>query len=343
MRVTTPAHTTRTRRATALTASAAAAALLLSACGGGSGGGGESAGEGGGDLDASFITIATGGSSGVYYQVGATVSEMLADNLGSDTSVQSTGASVENINLITSGDAELAFAQGDASTQAMEGTGAFDGKEPKELMAIGSMYNQYVQIVAMADAGIESIEDLAGKTVSVGDINSGVELNARTVLEAYDMSYDDFTADYLSYSEAIDQMRNGQVDAAFVTSGLPNSAVLDISSTDDVDIVPVDGDGKQTLLDSYGYFGDGSIPADVYEQDADVETITIPNVLLVSTELSEDAVYDITATLFDDLDTLHASHNAAADITPETVTEGLTVPMHPGAQRYFEEQGVDVG
>ncbi|MCX0276838.1 TAXI family TRAP transporter solute-binding subunit [Nocardia zapadnayensis] len=329
-------------RTTLLTAGLASAALVLSACGGGSGGsrGGDGSAEGGGDLGTEFITIATGGSSGVYYQVGAGMSELLADQLGSDTSVQATGASVENITLLTEGGAEVAFAMADATTQALEGAGPFEENGAVDsLPAIASLYDQYLQLITVEGSGIESVEDLAGKRVSVGDINSGVELNARTVVDAYGMSYDDFTADYLSYAEAIDQMKNGQVQAAFVTSGLPNSAVTDLSTTEDVVVVPITGEGRETLLNDYNYFGEGEVPADVYDTAEAAETLTIPNLLLASPELSEDAVYDITKAIFDNIDQVHATHNAAKDITLENATDVTVTDIHPGAQRYYDEAG----
>ena len=329
----------RTRN-TLLTAGLASAALVLSACGGGSGGGGGGSAEGEGDLGTEFITIATGGSSGVYYQVGAGMSELLASELGSDTSVQATGASVENITLLTDGGAEVAFAMADATTQALEGAGPFEESGAVDsLPAIASLYDQYLQLITVEGSGIESVEDLAGKRVSVGDINSGVELNARTVVDAYGMSYDDFTADYLSYAEAIDQMKNGQVDAAFVTSGLPNSAVTDLSTTEDVKVVPITGEGRENLLNDYDYFGEGEVPADVYDTAEAAETLTIPNLLLASPELSEDAVYEITQAIFDNIDQIHATHNAANDITLENATNVTVTEIHPGAQRYYDEAG----
>ncbi|WP_101652617.1 TAXI family TRAP transporter solute-binding subunit [Brevibacterium ihuae] len=329
----------RTRN-TLLTAGLASAALVLSACGGGSGGGGGGSAEGEGDLGTEFITIATGGSSGVYYQVGAGMSELLASELGSDTSVQATGASVENITLLTDGGAEVAFAMADATTQALEGAGPFEESGAVDsLPAIANLYDQYLQLITVEGSGIESVEDLAGKRVSVGDINSGVELNARTVVDAYGMSYDDFTADYLSYAEAIDQMKNGQVDAAFVTSGLPNSAVTDLSTTEDVKVVPITGEGRENLLNDYDYFGEGEVPADVYDTAEAAETLTIPNLLLASPELSEDAVYEITQAIFDNIDQIHATHNAANDITLENATNVTVTDIHPGAQRYYDEAG----
>lgn len=333
--------TTRQRRLTLLgTAFASVSVLTLAACGGGS----ESAdGDGdAGDMGAEFITIATGGSSGVYYQIGATLSDMLAEELGSDTSVQATGASAENINLITDGNAELAFTMGDATVQALEGTGPFEGEPRDGLVAIGALYPNTVQLIATAGSGIESVDDLEGRNVAVGDVGSGVELNAQMVLGAYDMDYDDINADYLDYGEATDQMANGHIEALFATSGLPNPALTELATSTDFVTVPIDGDGRETLLSEYEFFEEEVIPADTYKNEDDVETVSVTNHLLASTELSEDAVYDITAAIFDNIDRVHASHSEAEKITLETITEGLVVPLHPGAAKYYEEQGLDL-
>lgn len=327
---------TALRRTKLFTAAAGVAALALvtSACGGGGGGSSDE-----GEASADFITIATGGSSGVYYQVGATMSELLADKLGADTSVQSTGASVENLTLIQDGGAELAFTQGDAVDQALNGEGAFEGKQIDSLPVVANLYDQYVQLITVEGSGIESVEDIKGKAVSVGDQNSGVELNARTVVDAYGLSYDDFKPDYLPYAEAIDQMRNGQLDAAFVTSGLPNSAVTDLATSDKVKVIPFDGEGREKLLSEHDYFGEGKVPAGTYGDNEEAATLTIPNLLVASPSLSDDAVYDITKTLFDNLDTIQGSHNAAKDITMENAQDVPVGEVAPGAKKYFDEQG----
>lgn len=319
----------------------AASALVLTACSGDDNGGDNDA-EGAGDQDAEFLTIATGGSSGVYYQVGATFSDLLEDELGSDSSVQATGASAENINLLTDGNAELAFTMGDANAQALEGSGPFEDDAREGLMAIAALYPNTVQVVATTESGIESIDDLAGRNVAVGDVGSGVELNAQLVLKAYDMSYDDMDADFLSYAEATDQMANGHIEAAFVTSGVPNPSLTELATNTDFIVVPIEGEGKDKLLDEYDFFIDDEIPGDTYEQSEDVETVGVMNHLMASSELSEDAVYDITEVFFDNLDAIHNSHAAAEETTLEDATEGLTVPLHPGAEKYLEEHDVEI-
>ncbi|WP_147805113.1 TAXI family TRAP transporter solute-binding subunit [Alkalicoccus halolimnae] len=323
-------------------------ALLLTACGGnGEEASGDSNSEGGnggnnnGVEEDMFLTIATGGTSGVYYPIGGALSNLYEGELGVDSSVQSTGASVENINLLAEDRAEMAITMSDAVAQAYEATGPFEEEEANEgLRGMASLYPNYVQLVTTADSGIESVEDLAGMDVGVGAPNSGVELNARMILEAHGMDYEDLNEDFLSYSEAIDQMQNNMVDAAFVTSGLPNSTVIDLATQDDVRIIPIEGEALASLQEEYDFFGEGTIPADVYDTEEDVQTATIMNVLLVNESLSEEEVYDLTKTMFDNIDSIHSSHNAAQEIDLDTVAEGMPVPFHPGAERYLEEEGV---
>ncbi|WP_311355598.1 TAXI family TRAP transporter solute-binding subunit [Corynebacterium riegelii] len=327
---------TRTLAATFL-----AASLILTGCSDtGSSTGGSADSTAAGEANVDFVTIATGGTSGPYYQIGATMSQILNRELGADSSVQATGASVENVQLLLDGNAEVAFAMGDATRQAIEGTGPFEGKGgASDLKAITALYPNYVQIVTTAGSGITSVEDLKGKRVGVGDKNSGVELNAQMILEAYGMSYEDISEDFLSYADSIDQMKNGQIDAAFVTSGLPNSSVMDLATTADVVVIPIEGAGFEALQAKYPFFDNAPIPGGTYDQEEDVMTAAITNQLLVSPHLSDDEVYAITKALFENLDEIQGAHNAAKKITLDSVEDGLATELHPGARRYFEEVG----
>ncbi|MGI6125489.1 MAG: TAXI family TRAP transporter solute-binding subunit [Planifilum sp.] len=305
-----------------------ASLLVLSACGGGSGAD-----------DRLFLTIATGGQSGVYYPLGATLGQLYETELGAQTSVQATGASVENINLLDKKRAELAIIMGDAASQAYEGTGPFD-KKVQSFAAVAALYPNYVQVITTVDTGIETIEDLKGKRVGVGAPNSGVELNARAILEAHGMSYEDFDEDYLSYSEAIDGIKNGTVDAAFVTSGIPNPAVTDLSTSHKVKVIPIEGKGMKKLKELYPYYAENTIPKDTYGNKEDVPTASIMNLLVVQTDLDEETVYRLTKTMFENLKKVHNAHNAAKEIQLETAKESVPIPFHPGAEKYFEEAGV---
>lgn len=330
--------------------------LILAACGGGGGsanpapapqeqeGGGDSAqnkSEEEIDLSDYFITIATGGTSGVYYPIGGALSTLFEEELGVASSVQATGASVENVNLIDSGNAEIALITGDTAVQAYEGTGPFEEQGSVEsVLGIAALYNNYVQIVTTEETGINTFEDLKGRKVGVGAPNSGTELNARMMFEGHGMTYDDVTPDYLSFAESVDQMKNGLVDAAILSSGLPNSAILDLATTHNAKLIPISDEAFDYLLNKYAFLQKSVIPAGTYGNEEDVPAFAITNALVASSELPEEVVYLLTKTIFENLEYIHASHNAAKDITLETALNGLSIPLHPGAERYYKEVGL---
>ena len=289
-----------------------------------------------------FVTIATGPTSGIYYPIGGAFATALG-NAGYKTSAQATGASVENINLISNGEAELAISMQDSVMQAYEGFGAFEEANP-DLRAVMRLWPNYVQLVTTADTGIKCVEDLKGKRVGVGAPNSGVELNARMIYEAYGMTYEDSDVDYLSYGEAIDQMKNGQCDAAFVTSGLPNSTVSELAFSYDMVIVPIDGAGRDTLIEKYPFFAASTIPADTYGNEEDVESVFVYNIMLVNKDLSDDMVYDMMDCIFSDagMSTIKASHNTAdknIDIT--FGVDDVKIPLHDGAAKWWKDHGYE--
>ena len=294
------------------------------------------------DRSKHFITIATGPTSGLYYPIGGAYSSVLQNDLGYKSSVQSTGASVENINLILTGGAELAITMSDSVAQAYNAFGAFEGKSPAEdLRCLMGLYPNYVQLITTSKTGITKFEDLKGKRVGVGAPNSGVELNARMMYEAHNMTYDDSSVDYLNYGEAIDQMKNNLVDAVFVTSGIPNATVMELGTVADIVIVPIEGEGLKNLIDKYPFFVESIIPADTYGNATDVTTATVQNILLVSKDLPEDVVYDITKGIFENIANIKASHaTAEKHISLENSQTGVDIPFHPGAIKYYEEKGI---
>ena len=312
-------------------------AVLLSSCGGS--GSGEVS-KNGIVRSNEFITVATGPTSGIYYPIGGAFANVLS-SAGYKTSTQATGASVENINLITQDDAELAISMQDSVVQAYEGFGAFSEAKP-ELRAMMRLWPNYVQLVTVKSTGIKSVEDLRGKKVGVGAPNSGVELNARMIFEAYGMTYADAKVDYLSYGEAIDQMKNGLCDAAFVTSGLPNATVSELAFSYDMVIVPIEGAGRDNLIAKYPFFAASTIPAGTYNNEEDVQSVFVYNIMLVSNSLSDEMVYDMLDCIFDDIDAIKASHNTAnknIDIT-FGVTD-LKIPLHNGAAKWWKEHGYE--
>lgn len=289
-----------------------------------------------------FITVASGPTSGLYYPIGGGIGSVVGNTLGYRSSVQSTGASVENINLITGKRAELAIVMADAVLQAYKAFGAFEGKTPQaDLRGLMSLYPNYVQLVTTENTGIRTFADLRGRRVAVGAPNSGVEVNARLMFEAHGMSYADIRPDYLNYGEAIDQIRNGIIEAAFVTSGIPNATTLDLATTRTIRIIPIEGQGMANLKAKYPFFTETVIPAGTYGNATAIKTASIMNLLLVSKDLPAEVVYDITKGLFENIGIIHDTHSAAKkDINLQTALEGMVVPLHPGAEQYYREVGL---
>lgn len=289
-----------------------------------------------------FITVATGPTSGLYYPIGGAFSNVIKNKLGYKSSAQSTGASVENINLILEAKADLAITMADSIAQAYGAFGAFEGKEAKtNLRALMGLYPNYVQLVTIDKSGITKFEDLKGKRVGVGAPNSGVELNARMMYEAHGMTYEDSKVDYLNYGEAIDQMKNGMIDAAFVTSGIPNATIMELGTTNKIVIVPIEGEGAKGLMEKYPFFVQQVIPKDVYNTDTDINTVSVSNILIVREELSEEVVYEITKGIFENIEDIKAAHNTAKEhLSLENSQIGVDIPFHPGALKYYKEVGI---
>ena len=294
------------------------------------------------DRSSYFITVATGPTSGLYYPIGGAFSSVFQNKLGYKSSAQATGASVENIKLILSGDAEMAIVMSDSVAQAYGGFGAFEGKEKAEdLRCLTALYPNYVQLVTTDKTGIKKFEDLKGKRVGVGAPNSGVELNARMMYEAHNMSYADSKVDYLNYGEAIAQLKNNLVDAVFVTSGIPNATVMELGTSAKIVLVPIQGEGLKNLTAKYPFFVEATIPASTYNTSTDVQTATVRNIMIVNKNMPDDVVYDLTKGIFDNIEDIQASHATAKKfISLENSHVGVGIPFHDGAIKYYAEQGI---
>jgi TRAP transporter TAXI family solute receptor len=288
-----------------------------------------------------FINVLTGGTSGVYYPLGVALSEIYAENIdGARTQVQATKASVENLNLLQQGKGELAFALGDSVKSGWDGIQEAGFPEPlTELRAIAAIYPNYVQIVASAESGITTLEDLNGKSISVGAPASGTELNARAIFSAAGMSYEDMgKVEYLPYAESAELIKNRQLDSTLQSSGLGVAFIKDLSATMDINIVAIPAEVVESIGAPYVA---SVIPAGTYEgQDEDVSTAAIGNILVTHAGVSDELAYQMTKLMFENLDRLKASHSAANDIDPAKAMEGLSIPLHPGAERYYREAGL---
>jgi len=288
-----------------------------------------------------FINILTGGTSGVYYPIGVALSQQYNKIDGARTSVQATKASVENLNLLQAGRGELAFSLGDSVADAWNGVEDAGFKAPlKRLRAIAGTYNNYIQIVASKESGIQTLDDLKGKRISVGAPKSGTELNARAIFKAAGLDYKDMgRVEFLPYAESVELIKNRQLDATLQSSGLGMAAIRDLASTMPVVFVEIPADVVEKI-ESDAYLA-GVIPAGTYDgQDADVPTVAITNILVSHEKVSDEVAYQMTKLMFDNLSSLGNAHSAAKDIKLENATKNLPIPLHPGAERFYKEAGV---
>ncbi len=289
-----------------------------------------------------FINVLTGGTSGVYYPLGVAFANEIGKAMpGVKTSVQATKASVENLNLLQAGRGEIAFTLGDSLSDAWKGNEEAGFKTPlKKLRGVGAIYPNYIQIVARADAGIKSLADLKGKKISVGAPKSGTELNARVILGAAGLTYKDFAkVAYLPVGESVELMKNRQLDVTLQSAGLGVSALRDLATSVDIVVVPIGADVIKKTGDPA--YLPAVIPANTYRgQTADVPAAAVQNYLVTHEGVSNETVYGMTKALWTGLDQLVAAHSAAKAIELKHALDGMPVPLHPGAEKYYKEVGL---
>ena len=292
-------------------------------------------------VSAEFINILTGGTSGVYYPLGVGLSKIYGEKIeGSKVQVQSTKASVENLNLIQSGKGEIAFVLGDSVKYGWEGN-AEAGFQSKldNLRGIAGIYPNYIHIVASKSSNINSIEDLKGKRVSVGAPKSGTELQARAILKAAGMSYEDLgKVEYLPFGQSVELIKNRQIDATVQSAGLGVASIKDLANSVEVVIVEI----PESLIEKLGApYVSATIPANTYQGvTQDTKTAGIVNFLITSQKVSDQTAYDMTKNLFENLPALVATHSAAKNINIDKALTGMPVPLHPGAEKYYKEKGI---
>lgn len=321
----------------------ASAALALSACAPISNDGASAgpSGTSGGAPGTTNLSIATGGTGGVYYPLGNGLATVIRENLdGYDAAIQETNASVDNMLLIDNGGADIAFSLGDTAADAVAGVGEdFEGS-PVSACALGRIYNNYTQLVASTDAGIASVDDLVGKRVSLGAPGSGTEVIALRILEAAGIDPDaDIERQQLAVDETVAGLRDGTIDAGFWSGGLPTGALVDYATTGEMVLVPT-GEYADAMQEAHGeYYLEEPIPGGTYEGiDDDVSTVIVPNVLVVNPERMDEALQtELTRLLFDQKQALVDTHPAAEEIDRETAADVPFMDICPGAQAYYDE------
>jgi TRAP transporter TAXI family solute receptor len=289
-----------------------------------------------------FINVLTGGTSGVYYPLGVALTQLYGKVMPeAKTSVQATKASAENLNLLQAGRGEVAFSLGDTFNEAWKGNEEVGFKTPlKKLRTLAAIYPNYIHFLASADSGIKSLADLKGRRVSVGAPKSGTELNSRDILKAVGMSYKDLgKVEYLGYSESVELIKNRQLDATLLSSGLGVAAVRDLATAVKIIVIPIPAEVVTKIGEAA--YTTGVIPANTYNgQTSDVPTVTVQNYLVTHEGVSTETVYKMTKVMFENLDAMQAAHAAAKAINPKTAGIGAPVPLHPGAEKYYREAGL---
>jgi len=291
------------------------------------------------------FSLATGGTTGTYYPLGTAFAKVITEYVdGVEVEARSTGASVANINLIKDGQADLAFVQNDIAYYAYNGVtlDAFKDKPVKNIRGIMALYPEHIQIVTLAGSGINSVADLKGKKVAVGAPGSGVEANAKQILEIYGLTFDDLAlADHVSFKDAVAKLKNNQLDAAFLTAGYPTAAVKELASTKAIKLIPIDDEHAKMLSEKYPFYVQDVIPAGTYEGlNEDVKTVAVKAIMIGRADIPDDIVYKMVKAILDHKDEIAEAHAKGKLIGGQNAVDGMSIPWHPGAEKYFKEAGL---
>lgn len=290
------------------------------------------------------IKFGTAAVGGMYSAFASAYAQIISDNDSNlNISVRSTAGSAANIRLLSEEYIQLAIAQADLVDAAYNGTGDFTDNPLKGYSAIASLYSEACQIVVRADSDITSPDDLLGKTVSVGEEESGSERNALQILQAYGLSKDLLTYKNLDYSEAAEALLNGEIDAMFVTAGTQTSVIEELAKQENIRLLSLDSGHIAKLKASYSFLAEYTIPANTYTGvDTDIKTVGVESLLLASDSLDAAVVEQLTTLLFDHSSEIQYSLPLDFDLDIDSATENVTIPFHQGAYNYYKSNGVIV-
>lgn len=314
--------------------------LAFAGCGGSSGGGDQKA-----PAKIMNINIATATTGGVYYPLGNAMAQLFNQKIpGIKASAGATAGTPQNILLMQKKEAEVAFAQNGVAYYAYNGVEMFKDKPTKFLRGITNLYPNVMHIVVSANSNITSVKQFEGKKFVVGAIGSATEINSKEILSLYGLDYKDkknVKGEYLGYSEAAEALKDGRVDGILIAGGLPTSAVLDAASSMKIRILSLEPDMIAKLKQTMPWYYEVTIPKGTYiGQTEEAKTVAVANLLICRDDLSNDLVYNMTKALHDNQKELVAAHSAAKDMKLEDALKGMTVPMHPGAEKYYKEKGI---
>ncbi len=289
------------------------------------------------------MMFGTGGTAGTYYAYGGVLAQYLTKFADIKVTAVSTGGSKVNIQSIQDGDFQMGFTQSDVMAYAWDGVKSFEKDGPThDFRVLGGLYDETVQLFTMSE-DINSVYDLKGKSVSIGAVGSGVYFNAMDVLAAAGIGLEDIHPQYQSFEASKESMKDGKIQAAFVVAGAPTSAITELATTNGVKLIHIDGELRDTILGNCQYYSPLQIPANTYPgQEEPVDTITVKATVVVSDQLSEEVVYRMTAAIFDHAEEIAVENAKGAELDLNKAVEGMAVPFHKGAARYYREHGIEV-
>lgn len=289
------------------------------------------------------MMFGTGGTAGTYYAYGGVLAQYMKNYADVRVTAVSTGGSKVNIQSVQDGDFQLGFTQSDVMTYGWEGTRTFENDGPThDFRVLGCLYAETVQLITMDD-DINSVEDLKGKKVSIGEAGSGVYFNALDVLNGAGITLDDINPQYQSFEASKESLKDGNIDAAFIVAGAPTTAITELATTNGVRLVNIDGELRDKITADCPYYAKFQIPAGTYPgQDEPVETITVEATVIVSANADEDTVYNLTAAIFDHIDEITKENAKGAELSLENASQITNVPYHAGAAKYYAEHGIQV-
>ncbi|MDW8053555.1 MAG: TAXI family TRAP transporter solute-binding subunit [Anaerolineae bacterium] len=290
------------------------------------------------------LVIGTGGTGGVFYPYGGGIARILSEKMpNTEATAEVTGGSVDNNKLLAKGEIDIGFSTLDSAFEASRGSGVYQDVGPVPLCTIATLYQSFVHIVALEESGINSVEDMKGKRVSIGSAGSSTEVAARRILELAGINPDaDIQRENLGVSESVNAIKDRKIDAFFWIGGLPTAAVKDLVSTPGIKVKFIGaGQYVDKLREKHGpLYVRTTLSKEIYNLESDVEGIGIGNALLVNAKANEQLVYDILKTIFDNLEEVKSVHPEARKLSLETAVTGSSVPFHPGAIRFYTERGV---
>ena len=288
------------------------------------------------------LRFRTGGDQGTYYAYGNVLAQAITSHSDNTrvTAVVSNG-SQDNIEQMDMNVAQLGFVQSDVMSYAYNGERLFEGNPVENFSTVAALYMEQVQIVT-CDPEIQSVADLKGKTVSIGASGSGVYYNALDILAAYGMTEADINAQYQDFGNSADSLQDGKIDAAFVVAGAPTVAITTLATSRDIYLVGLDDEHIAALKETSPYYEEYIIPEGTYEGVPETKTVAVSAVVIARDDVSEEDVYNICYTIFENTENLSASHAKGAELDLEYAASMTSVPYHPGAARYFAEKGIEV-